>query len=223
MKTEIRQIIQKEKIIAIMRGVETKNCVETARALYQGGIVLLEIPFSQGSGASEQTKESLKAVSRELGGKVILGAGTVTTAEQLEIAWSEGAKYFISPVFDRNLIALANKMDMVSIPGAMTPTEALAASRAGADFVKIFPAEVMGIHYFKSILAPLGNISLLAVGGVDENNMLEYLRNGAVGVGIGKNLVNPQWIQEERYARIRERASELVNKRKLWEGDGIRE
>ncbi|MFR5071976.1 MAG: hypothetical protein ACLTDS_07505 [Bianqueaceae bacterium] len=80
-----------------------------------------------------------------------------------------------------------------------------------------------GIHYFKSILAPLGNISLLAVGGVDENNMLEYLRNGAVGVGIGKNLVNPQWIQEERYARIRERASELVNKRKLWEGDGIRE
>ena len=199
-----------------MRNVETRECVETARALCQGGIMLVEIPFSQGSDGMEQTTESIRAVSRELGEKVILGAGTVTTGEQLEAAWRAGAKFFLSPVFDKKLIAMANEKGMVSIPGAMTPTEVLDAYRSGADFVKIFPAGNVGSGYFKSILAPLEGIPLLAVGGVDESNMLEFMNCGAVGVGIGKSLVNLRWIREGQYAKIREQAACLVERMRAW-------
>lgn len=206
----IEQII-KEKVIAIVRGVGPEQCLRVAEALCQGGIRLVEITFNQKDPASfRETTDAISAIGKAYAGKMLCGAGTVTTEELVDRAADAGAAYIISP--DSNLAVIRRTLErgLVSIPGAMTPTEILTAYNAGADFVKLFPAAALGTAYIKAIRAPINHVRLLAVGGVDEKNIGTFLAAGLYGAGVGGNLANKAWIQTGEFDRITVAARELV-------------
>lgn len=211
MKSDVIRKIEEEKIIAIVRGVNAENCLKTAKALYEGGVRLIEVTFNQKDKDSfAETAKAINLMNKELEGKVLVGAGTVTSKELVEIAYQAGAKYIISPDTNEEVIKKTNELGLVSIPGALTPTEALTAHRYGADFVKLFPVGNLGTGYIKALLAPLNHIKFLGVGGVNEKNVGEFLGAGVVGVGVGGNLANKNWIENGEFYKITDTAKEFV-------------
>ena len=167
MKSDVVNAIEREKIIAIVRGISPEKCMKVADALYAGGIRLLEITFDQREFTSHQeTANIISSIGQKYEGRMYIGAGTVTTCELVECAAKAGARFVISPDVNEDVIRRTVELDMVSIPGAMTPTEIMTAHRAGADFVKLFPAGELGIAYVKAVRAPISHVKLLAVGGI---------------------------------------------------------
>ena len=131
-----------------------------------------------------------------------IGAGTVMTAEQVAVAAEAGAEYMISPDTSEAVIKATLAAGAVSIPGALTPTEVAVAYGYGADFVKLFPAGELGLSYIKAIRAPLAHIPMLAVGGVNENNLSAFLDAGLAGVGVGSNIVDKKLIEKGDFAAL---------------------
>ncbi len=203
MSKEVLNKILEGKIIAIVRGIPSDEVVGLAEALEKGGISCIEVTFDQSS--EEKARDTLKAISnirKALGDKVCVGAGTVMTVEQVEAAAAAGAEYMISPNTNAAVIKRTKELDKVSIPGAMTPSEVAEAYELGADIVKMFPAGVLSAAYIKAVKAPLKHIPVTAVGGVNPGNCAEFIRAGAVGVGVGGNLVSPQLVKEGRFDEI---------------------
>ena len=164
------------KIIAIVRGIPSEKIVDLVNAMLKGGVYCVEVTFDQSS--EEAKKDTLKAIStitKEFGDKVCVGAGTVMTVEQVHQAVEAGAEYIISPNTDEEVIKETKKLGKVSIPGAMTPTEAAFAYKCGADIVKLFPAGVLGAAYIKALKAPLKHIPVTAVGMLSDQAL--NLRN----------------------------------------------
>ncbi|MBR3203478.1 MAG: bifunctional 4-hydroxy-2-oxoglutarate aldolase/2-dehydro-3-deoxy-phosphogluconate aldolase [Solobacterium sp.] len=186
-----------------MRGIPSDEVVDLADALVKGGISCIEVTFDQSS--EEKARDTLKAISnisKALGDQICVGAGTVMTAEQVEAAAAAGAEYIISPNTNASVIKRTKKLGKVSIPGAMTPSEVAEAYELGADIVKLFPAGILGCDYIKAVKAPLKHIPITAVGGVNPGNCADFIRAGAVGVGVGGNLVSPQLVKESRFDEI---------------------
>ena len=211
MREAIIQKVLDKKIVAIVRGVYGQDAVNLAKALYAGGIELLEVTFDQSKPESlNRTSDTVKMLCQELGDKMYFGAGTVTTIEMLNLAKEAGASFIVSPDFNPEVIKATVEAGMVSMPGAMTPTEILTAYRAGADFVKVFPTSGLGSSYIKAVRGPLNHIRLLAVGGVNEKNIAEFLAAGCVGAGVGGNLVNKTWIANGEWDKITALAKEFI-------------
>ncbi len=211
MREAIIQKVLDKKIVAIVRGVYGEDAVGLAKALYAGGIELLEVTFDQSKPESlNRTSDTVKMLCQELGDKMYFGAGTVTTIEMLNLAKEAGASFIVSPDFNPEVIKATVEAGMVSMPGAMTPTEILTAYRAGADFVKVFPTAGLGSSYIKAVRGPLNHIRLLAVGGVNEKNIAEFLAAGCVGAGVGGNLVNKTWIANGEWDKITALAKEFI-------------
>jgi 2-keto-3-deoxy-6-phosphogluconate aldolase len=187
---KIKNIINENKIIAIVRGVKNDALVPLVETLYTGGIRLVEITINQ-SGDPKTTADAIYTLCEKFDGRVEIGAGTVMNAAQTNLVIDAGAKYIISPNVSEEVIKRAKERGVISIPGAFTPTEAVTAYDYGADYVKVFPAGTIGASYIKAIAAPLSHIPFLAVGGIDHTNILDYLKSGACGVGIGGALTNP--------------------------------
>lgn len=205
----INQIIQC-KIIAIIRGIESERIIDTCEALARGGVTAIEVTFNQSrSTGNQETYDAIKQIAKELP-EVCLGAGTVMTIEQVELAVEAGARYIISPNFDRAIVKRTIELGAISIPGVLTPTEISEAYSAGASFAKLFPAGTLGIEYLKAIKAPLSHIPMLAVGGIDVHNVSDFMKIGLAGVGIGSSLVNPQLIKNGKYNELTELAKEFV-------------
>lgn len=202
-KNDVIKLIEEEKIIAIVRGVKKEKLIPLAQAMYDGGIRLLEVTFSaDGNVSDEDIANNIKILAEHFKGKMFIGAGTVLTEKQVELTKDAGGKFIISPDTNKAVIEKTLELDMVSIPGALTPTEIQNASRIGADFVKLFPITNMGTEYVKAVLAPLSNVKLLAVGGINENNMKDYLDVGICGFGIGSNIVNKKLIDNNDFETI---------------------
>ena len=138
------------------------------------------------------------------------GAGTVTSLEMVELAHQAGAQFIVSPNTNEAVIRATVEKGMVSMPGAMTATEVLDAYSYGADFVKLFPIGNLGASYVKAICAPINHVPMLAVGGVNEKNIKEFLDAGAVGAGVGGNLVNKAWIAAGEFDKITALAREFT-------------
>ena len=197
------EIINQNKVIAIVRGVEKDKIKDTAKALYDGGIRLIEVTFNQSSKTSiEDTVESIKAISKSMGDNICVGTGTVMTIEQTKAAVNAGAKYIISPNTDEDVIKETKKLGAISIPGAFTPSEVVEAYKMGADYVKLFPAGLLGIAYIKALIAPISNIPLMAVGGIDHHNLKEFLSTGIAGVGVGSSLVDKNLIKQRKWDEL---------------------
>lgn len=210
-RDNIIQEIEKNKIIAIVRGFEPEQCMLLARALYAGGINLIEITFNQKSPENfAKTTEAIRLVRESMQGKVFVGAGTVLTKEQVDMARDAGAEYIISPDANQEIIKYTKELGLVSMPGAMTPSEIVQAHMAGADFVKVFPVSNLGSNYIKALMGPLSHIKMLAVGGVSPDNIGEFLAAGACGAGVGGLLTNKAYIENDEFDKITRIAEEYV-------------
>ena len=211
MREQIIQKVLDRKIVAIVRGVYGEDCLNLAKALYEGGIELLEVTFDQSKPeALGRTSDTVKLLVEELGDKMAFGAGTVTSLEMVELAHQAGAQFIVSPNTNEAVIRATVEKGMVSMPGAMTATEVLDAYSYGADFVKLFPIGNLGAAYVKALCAPINHVPMLAVGGVNEKNIKEFLDAGAVGAGVGGNLVNKAWIAAGEFDKITALAREFT-------------
>ncbi|MCI8573895.1 MAG: bifunctional 4-hydroxy-2-oxoglutarate aldolase/2-dehydro-3-deoxy-phosphogluconate aldolase [Oscillibacter sp.] len=203
--------IEREKVIAIVRGAGAEACRKVADALYQGGIRLMEVTFDQKDPDSfPATAGAIAEIAKAYDGRMLVGAGTVTTPELVDLTAKAGGRYIISPDVNEAVIRRTRELGLVSLPGAMTPTEILTAHRAGADFVKVFPAGELGTGYLKAVRAPISHVKLLAVGGINERNAAGFLKAGAVGLGVGGNLANKEWIAAGDFDKITAAARMLL-------------
>lgn len=203
MYNEIINSILENKLIVIVRGVDKNKLIPLAEALYAGGIRLMEITYSaNGSISNQETAENIRMLSHYFEGKMHIGAGTVLTPEQVTLTKHAGGRFIISPNTDKSVITKTKELGLISMPGALTPSEIQKAHILGADFVKVFPINSLGAGYLKAIKAPLSHIKLLAVGGINEKNMNDYLRAGACGFGVGANLVNNSLINANDFESI---------------------
>jgi len=180
----ILQHILQHKIVAIIRGADPAGLSQVAEALYEGGVRTIEVTVN-----SLQPMEAIAALSKQMAGKMRIGAGTVLDPETARLALLAGAEYIISPTFCAETIRMTKRYGAVSIPGAMTPTEILAAYNAGGDIIKVFPASI-GVALFREMQGPLPQIPLMPTGGVTLDNIKAYKDAGAVAYGIGSALVN---------------------------------
>ena len=203
MRNSVIETISKEKLIVILRGIESDKLIPLTNAMYDGGVRLLEVTYSaNGTVSDEETAQNIRMLVDEFKDRMYIGAGTVLTEKQVELTKEAGGEFIISPDANPEIIRKTRELEMVSIPGALTPSEIQMAHRSGADFVKMFPVTNMGPSYIKAVTAPLSHIKLLAVGGIDENNMNEYLKAGICGFGVGSNITDKKLIANDDYKGI---------------------
>lgn len=209
--TTILEQIKKEKIVAILRGVSIDRIAKTAGALADGGIRCMEIAIDQAdAGTIRETMDSIRLLQETFGERILLGAGTVLTAEQAEEAVRAGAGYIISPNFREEVVRRTKEIGGVSIPGAFTPSEAVDAYRAGADIVKMFPAGLLGPEYIRAVRGPLGYIPMMAVGGVNDRNIPQFLKAGVCSIGVGGSLVSLEAVNSGDFEKLTKTAEEYV-------------
>jgi 2-dehydro-3-deoxyphosphogluconate aldolase/(4S)-4-hydroxy-2-oxoglutarate aldolase len=192
-------------VVAVVRSPDSQQLVEVARALADGGVTVVEITMSVPG-----SLDVLRQVRQALGERVLLGAGTVLDAETARAVLLAGAEYVVAPTVNLDVIRLCRRYDKLVMPGAFTPTEILTAWEAGADIVKVFPAEVVGPAYFKALRGPLPQVRLMPTGGVDVTTAAAFLKAGACCLGIGGQLVEPRAVAERNFDRIRDLARQYV-------------
>ncbi|HWE64997.1 MAG TPA: bifunctional 4-hydroxy-2-oxoglutarate aldolase/2-dehydro-3-deoxy-phosphogluconate aldolase [Chloroflexota bacterium] len=193
------------RLVAIVRLREQAALMEVARALVAGGITSLEFTLT-----TPGAVEAIAQCRAQLGDQAVIGAGTVLDAASARRCLDAGAQFLVSPGYDLEVIETARRGGALAMPGALTPTEIIAAWRGGADVVKVFPARQFGPQYIRDLRAPLPEIPLMPTGGVDESNAADYLRAGAVGVAVGGNLIDAASVTRGDWAAISARARALV-------------
>jgi 2-dehydro-3-deoxyphosphogluconate aldolase/(4S)-4-hydroxy-2-oxoglutarate aldolase len=199
-EAQLRQVLDCG-IVAVVRCPDGRQLVEAARALADGGVTVVEITMSV-PGALDVVRQ----VRHALGDRVLLGAGTVLDPETARAALLAGAEYIVAPTLNHDVIRLCRRYDKLVMPGALTPTEILAAWEAGADIVKVFPAEVVGPAFFKALRGPLPQVRLMPTGGVDLTTAAAFLRAGACCLGVGGQLIEPRAVAAGDFGRIRDLA-----------------
>lgn len=210
MREKVIHSVDREKIVAIVRGISSEKIIPTAEALYAGGVRLMEVTFDQAHPEHfSDTCKAISMVSEHFRDRMYVGAGTVTTPDLVDAAYKSGALFIVSPDCNPATIRRTRELGMVSMPGAMTPTEILAAHEAGADYIKLFPVGNLGAGYVKAIRGPISHLKLLAVGGVNASNVKEFLNAGCCGAGAGGNLANKQWIEAGEFDKITKVARDL--------------
>jgi 2-dehydro-3-deoxyphosphogluconate aldolase / (4S)-4-hydroxy-2-oxoglutarate aldolase len=192
-------------IVAVVRSPDGSHLVEVCRALADGGVTVVEITMTV-----PNALDVLRQVRQSMGDRLLLGAGTILDPETARAALLAGAEYLVAPTLNLDVIRLCRRYDKLVMPGALTPTEILAAWEAGADIVKVFPADVVGPAFFKALRGPLPQIRLMPTGGVDLTTAADFLKAGACCLGVGSQLVEPKAVAERNFDRIRELARQYV-------------
>lgn len=185
--------------------------VRLGHAFEEGGIGLMEVTYNQLAPETwKDTANAIEAIEKEFGDRLLVGAGTVITPEQVSMTYNAGGHYLVTPTTQPEIIRMGKALGLGLYPGAMTPSEILAAYEAGADAVKVFPVTSLGVSYIKAVRGPLSHIPLMAVGGVNEKNAADFMKAGCVGLGVGGNLVNKEWIQNGEWDKITALAKEFM-------------
>jgi 2-dehydro-3-deoxyphosphogluconate aldolase/(4S)-4-hydroxy-2-oxoglutarate aldolase len=192
-------------IVAVVRSPHSEQLVDVVRALADGGVRAIEVTLTV-----PRALDVIADVARKMGREIVLGAGTVLDAETARAAMLAGAEYIVSPTLQPDVIRICRRYGKPVMPGAFTPTEVLAAWEAGADVVKVFPAEIGGPAYLKALLAPLPQLRLMPTGGVDLNTAAAFLRAGACCLGVGSSLVDKDAVAKGDMSRIRQLAEAFV-------------
>lgn len=204
--------ITENKVIAIIRRLYGEDLMKLAAALCEGGVKLIEVTFDQADpDCITRTGDSIRALTERFGDSMMFGAGTVLSPEQVKAAADAGARYIISPNVDPEVIACTKELGLVSMPGAMTPSEILEAHKLGADIVKLFPSGYLGFGYIKDILGPISHVKLCATGGVNEDNWGTYLDYGFVGAGVSSRLSDKKLIAAGDFEEITRRAKVFMD------------
>lgn len=192
-------------IVAVVRAPNAEAALGAVRAVLAGGVRAVEITFTVPA-----ADEIIGRLAGELGGEVLLGAGTVTTLEQAKRALAAGAEFLVSPGFDPEVVSFTLEAGRPFYPGVLTPSEILAARKLGVDLLKIFPAGRLGPSYLKDLQGPFPGIKLMPTGGIDVGNAADYLLAGAVALGVGGKLVDKGAIAAGNWGVLTETARALT-------------
>jgi 2-dehydro-3-deoxyphosphogluconate aldolase/(4S)-4-hydroxy-2-oxoglutarate aldolase len=195
------EVIEETGVIAIMRAQSSDQLLKAADAIQAGGVRAIEVTMTT-PGALEVIAEA----RRRYGAELLFGAGSVLDPETGRAAILAGAQFIVAPTLNLGLIELCRRYSIPVMPGAYTPTEALTAWQAGADIVKIFPAEVGGPAYLRAIRAPLPQLKLCPVGGVDLDTSADFIESGAACLGVGSALINQKLLDSGDFAELTRRA-----------------
>ena len=204
-KKKISQTIIDAGVIAVIRITDLSKLMPAVEALRAGGIRCIEITFTV-----PDTARVIKKLASRFSGDLLVGAGTVLTKKNAVQAVKAGAQYLVSPTNWPGLIELCKEHDVVSIPGAFTPTEISTAWNAGADFVKVFPVNAVGPHYIEDVRRPLPELRLIPTSGITVDNAADYIKAGACAIGIGSQLTDPRLIEQGDYSTLTRMAARLV-------------
>jgi len=203
-ESQLQQVLD-AGIVAVVRSPDSQQLVEVIRALADGGVTVSEITMTV-----PNALDVLRQARQALGDRVLLGAGTILDPETARAALLAGAEYIVAPTVNVDVIRLCQRYNKLVMPGAFTPTEVLAAWEAGADIVKVFPAEIVGPAFFKAVRGPLPQVRMMPTGGVDLNTAASFLKAGACCLGIGSQLVEPAAVAARNFDRIRDLARQYV-------------
>src|SRR6478752_7344199 len=205
-RAEVCKRIETIGIVPVVRAPSPELALLASEAILAGGISVFEITMT-----IPDAPAVIRALRTRLGGKALIGAGTVLDAADARSCIEAGAEFIVGPGFDPAVIAAAHEADIPAMPGALTPTEVIAAWKAGADVVKIFPASAMGgASYLKALKGPLPQVKLMPTGGVNVNTAKDFLAAGAVALGVGSELVDIAAVKDGRAHVLTERAREFV-------------
>ncbi|MDF0727306.1 bifunctional 4-hydroxy-2-oxoglutarate aldolase/2-dehydro-3-deoxy-phosphogluconate aldolase [Cytobacillus sp. S13-E01] len=199
--------LKESGLVAVIRKPKQSQIHSIAQALVNGGVGALEITVD-----TPGSIEMIKSLKETFNDKVLVGAGTVLDAVTAKSAIDVGADFIFSPIFDLETIQITNRYGRISIPGVMTPTEVVQAYSAGADLLKVFPGDSLGIDYIKNLRGPLPHIPMMPTGGVSLDNVEAFIKSGAIAVGAGGTLLDKKAIEEERYDVLTQIAREFIKK-----------
>lgn len=205
-KTDHFQRVASAKLVAVIRAPSGEILADVAEALLAGGIDVMEVTFTV-----PKAERVLEEVADRLGDRVLLGAGTVLDAPTARAAMLAGADFIVSPGTSLEVIQICRRYDKLVMPGALTPTEVIQAWEAGADAIKVFPADAAGgAKYLKSLQAPLPQIRLMPTGGVNLDTAADFLKAGAWALGVGASLVEADAVERRDFTRIESLARQFV-------------
>ena len=205
-KKQILDEIFKRKAVAVLRVKEEDKLKKVIEAIAEGGVSVAEITMTVPNAI-----KLIEKMSQELDENIIIGVGSVLNKQTAEDAIKAGAKYVVSPILKKEIIEMVQKYDLPVMPGCFTPTEIYSAFEMGADIAKVFPADVVGMPFFKAILAPMPHLKLMPTGGVSLTNAGDWLEAGACAIGIGSALLDDKAIKEENYFKLTENAKTIMN------------
>jgi 2-dehydro-3-deoxyphosphogluconate aldolase/(4S)-4-hydroxy-2-oxoglutarate aldolase len=205
-RLEILNKLNESKAVAVIRMSDGEKLLKVAEAIFNGGVSFLEITMTT-PGALQVIAEAVKKLPPE----ITVGVGSVLDGETARLAILAGAKFVVSPVFKKEIIVNSHRYDVPVMTGAFTPTEILTAFETGSDVVKVFPADVTGMAFFKAVLAPMPFLKLMPTGGVTLTNAGEWIKSGACAVGVGGALLDNKAIKENNFAKLTENAEILIN------------
>ncbi|QEL21070.1 bifunctional 4-hydroxy-2-oxoglutarate aldolase/2-dehydro-3-deoxy-phosphogluconate aldolase [Limnoglobus roseus] len=203
-ETDLQRVID-GGLVAVVRFADPGPLVQVLHALADGGITVAEVTLTVPDALGV-----IREAKRQLGDRVLLGAGTVLDPETARAAILAGAEFIVSPAVNLDVIRLCRRYDKLVMPGAFTPTEILTAWEAGADVVKVFPADILGPAFFKAMRGPLPQVKLMPTGGVDLTTAADYLKAGAVCLGVGGQLIDPKLVAAGNFTAIRDLAKQYV-------------
>lgn len=198
-------LLREHKLVVIIRGINKDDIIPVTQALYNGGIRLVEVTMN-----TPKAAEMISILREKFKDDLLVGAGTVIDEETTIEAIEAGAQFLITPNLDEDVIKLALRKGVEILPGVMTPTEVVKAKKAGAEMVKLFPVASLGAKYVKELMGPLGDIPLVAVGGVNIENVTSFLDAGAVGVGVGGSVIEKEAIKLKNYEALRVKAQKFI-------------
>jgi len=193
-------------VVAVIRASSKDQLIGITEALLAGGVPAIEVTMS-----TPKAIAGIEMLADRFGDTAVIGVGTAIDAATASDAIAAGAQFVVSPVFDEAIVATVRRYGKIVIPGAFTPTEILRAWAAGADVVKVFPSTALGPQYFKDILAPLPQLRLTPTGGVDLKNVADWIKAGAVFVGVGSSCVTRDALAKNDWATITNNAKAFVD------------
>jgi 2-dehydro-3-deoxyphosphogluconate aldolase / (4S)-4-hydroxy-2-oxoglutarate aldolase len=204
-KAQIISLLTDPGIIAVVRAQQASQVLPLSEALIAGGVKVIEITMTTPNAIA-----AIREASEKLGERALIGVGTVLDADTARAAIAAGAEFIVTPICRTELVAVAHASGCPIMLGAYTPTEAQLAYEAGADFIKIFPADTLGAGYIKSLRAPLPHLRIVPTGGVDVENVADFLKAGCAALGVGSSLVSTKILQAADWPELTRRAGAFV-------------
>ena len=204
-KSEIISLLTNPGIIAVIRAQTPEQILPLSEALIAGGIIAIEITMT-----TPNAIEAIRSAREKIGNRALIGVGTVLDLESCRASIAAGAEFVVSPICRTELVAPAHAANRAIMLGAFTPTEAQIAHEAGADFIKLFPAESLGTGYIKAVRAPLPHLRIIPTGGMDVHNVADFFKAGCEAVGLGSSLVSSKILQDADWPELTRRARAFV-------------
>ncbi len=204
-KSEIISLLTDPSLIAVVRAQRSEQVLPLSEALIAGGVIAIEITMT-----TPNAIEAIRGASQEIGTRGLIGVGTVLDAKTCREAIEAGAEFVVTPIMRPEIVTAAHATDKPVMLGAYTPTEAQLAHEAGADFIKIFPADKLGPEYIKAIRAPLPHLRIVPTGGVDLQNAAAFMKAGCAALGVGSSLLAAQILRDGNWSELTRLAREFV-------------